>query len=179
MRIVAILTLIFLSVVTMSADTPTVRVDARALQPGEVMSVTIVSASSGEIPRVTAFGRRAPVFPISPTTWRALVGIDLEVKPGPHEIAIETGPIAAPIRTLRQVTVLRKVFQTRRLTVAEAYVNPPAEVEARIEAEAARLATLFTTESGQRLWSGRFVRPVSDPANSAFGSRSVLNGQAR
>jgi murein DD-endopeptidase MepM/ murein hydrolase activator NlpD len=30
-----------------------------------------------------------------------------------------------------------------------------------------------------RLWAGRFVRPVADPANSAFGSRSILNGQAR
>jgi murein DD-endopeptidase MepM/ murein hydrolase activator NlpD len=31
----------------------------------------------------------------------------------------------------------------------------------------------------QRFWHGAFVRPVPDPANSAFGTRSVYNGEAR
>src|SRR5204862_3209711 len=31
----------------------------------------------------------------------------------------------------------------------------------------------------QRLWSEPFVRPVDEPANSAFGTRSIFNGQRR
>ncbi len=31
----------------------------------------------------------------------------------------------------------------------------------------------------QRLWASLFVRPVPDPANSAFGTRSVYNGEPR
>lgn len=143
------------------------------------MRVTIESVDPGDTPRVTVFERHAPVFAVSPTTWRALVGIDLDVKPGAYEIAVETGPSLRPARSSRTVTIVRKVFQTRRLTVAEAYVNPPPAVQARIESEAARLAQLFGTDSTPRLWTRRFVRPVDDPANSAFGSRSILNGQAR
>jgi murein DD-endopeptidase MepM/ murein hydrolase activator NlpD len=30
-----------------------------------------------------------------------------------------------------------------------------------------------------KLWTGAFVRPVEAPANSAFGTRSILNGQPR
>jgi murein DD-endopeptidase MepM/ murein hydrolase activator NlpD len=173
------LTLACASVVTAAAAPPTVRVDARAFQPGEVMSVTIDSVEAGETPRILAFNRRAPAFAVSTTTWRALVGIDLDVKPGSYAITIETGPPSAPTRTVQPVTIVRKVFQTRRLTVAEAYVNPPPDVEARIESEAARLSGLFGADATPRLWTGRFVRPVNDPANSAFGSRSILNGQPR
>src|SRR5262249_16210579 len=31
----------------------------------------------------------------------------------------------------------------------------------------------------ERLWSMPFVRPVQDPANSRFGTRSIFNGEAR
>jgi len=179
MRLTVLLTAVAVTVATTGAATPIVRVDARAFQPGEVMSVTIDSADPAEAPRVTAFGRHAPVFNVPPTTWRALVGIDLDVKPGAYDVTIETGPAEKRVRSVHPVTIIRKVFQTRRLTVAEAYVNPPPEVQARIEAEAARLAELFGAESASRLWTGAFVRPVPDPANSAFGSRSILNGQPR
>jgi murein DD-endopeptidase MepM/ murein hydrolase activator NlpD len=167
------------AVVAGGAAAPTVQVDARAFQPGEVMSVTIGPVEPGVTPRVTAFGRHAPVFAVSETAWRALVGIDLDVKPGPYDITIDAGPPDRPSRTVRAVRVVRKTFQTRRLSVAEAYVNPPPAVEARIETEAARLAQLFSGDTTPRLWSGHFARPVSDPANSAFGSRSILNGQPR
>ena len=33
--------------------------------------------------------------------------------------------------------------------------------------------------SAKKLWKGPFVRPVPDAANSAFGTRIILNGQAR
>ncbi|MEO8484634.1 MAG: peptidoglycan DD-metalloendopeptidase family protein [Acidobacteriota bacterium] len=174
-----LVTFAIIGAAAMGAAGPTVRVDARAFQPGEVMSVTIDAVDPGQEPRVTAFDRRAPVFELSATRWRALVGIDLDVKPGPHDIAIETGPPDHPLRTVRSVIIARKVFQTRRLTVAEAFVNPPPEVQARIETEAARLGQLFGAASTRRLWRGPFARPVSDPANSAFGSRSILNGQPR
>ena len=72
-----------------------------------------------------------------------------------------------------------KRFPTRRLTVAEGFVNPPPEVQDRIAKEASRLAALWSASSPTRRWTGPFVRPVSDPANSAFGSRSILNGQPR
>ena len=38
----------------------------------------------------------------------------------------------------------------------------------------------MTVQSGtDRLWSAPFVRPVREPANSRFGTRSVFNGEVR
>jgi murein DD-endopeptidase MepM/ murein hydrolase activator NlpD len=51
-------------------------------------------------------------------------------------------------------------------------------VTKRIEEEGARLARLWTSSSPERLWADSFVAPVPQPANSRFGSRSILNGRA-
>src|SRR6185436_17797375 len=57
--------------------------------------------------------------------------------------------------------------------------NPPPEAVARIQQEAQELEQLWRSSASSRLWDGAFVRPVPDPANSAFGARSVFNGQPR
>jgi murein DD-endopeptidase MepM/ murein hydrolase activator NlpD len=114
---------------------------------------------------------------MSPTEWRVLIGVDLDTKPGRYDVAI-TGPGDAD-RTTHLLTVLPKTFRTRKLTVDAAFVNPPADVLARITAEAERLNRVWASSSPTALWSGGFVRPVPGAANSAFGSRSVFNGQPR
>jgi murein DD-endopeptidase MepM/ murein hydrolase activator NlpD len=63
--------------------------------------------------------------------------------------------------------------------VDEAFVNPPAAEQERIAQEAKELAALWEASVDSRLWTGAFVRPVPQAANSAFGSRSILNGLPR
>jgi murein DD-endopeptidase MepM/ murein hydrolase activator NlpD len=72
-----------------------------------------------------------------------------------------------------------KTFKTRRLTVDPDFVTPPPSAEARIEADAKLLAQTWTSSAPERLWSAPFTRPVNDPANSAFGTRSIFNGLPR
>jgi murein DD-endopeptidase MepM/ murein hydrolase activator NlpD len=52
-------------------------------------------------------------------------------------------------------------------------------VLARIEEEAAFVRHAQSASAGERLWSTPFQRPVPDPANSRFGSRSIYNGEPR
>jgi murein DD-endopeptidase MepM/ murein hydrolase activator NlpD len=49
----------------------------------------------------------------------------------------------------------------------------------RIEAEQKEQAAIWAASASTRLWTAPFVRPVDDPANSAFGTRSIFNGQPR
>jgi murein DD-endopeptidase MepM/ murein hydrolase activator NlpD len=65
------------------------------------------------------------------------------------------------------------------LSVDEAFVNPPAGTEARIQQEAAALQRIWKTSAAERLWTGPFVRPVPGEAVSRFGTRSIFNGQPR
>jgi murein DD-endopeptidase MepM/ murein hydrolase activator NlpD len=155
-----------------------VSVSARAVQPGELVLLKVNIPANAQSIRVRGMGREFPAFSESPTEWRALVGIDLDVKPGSYDISVVAGPSAVDTSTYRLV-VVPKTFATRQLTVDPAFVNPPPEAQARIQADAERLTRVWASSSPVRLWSGRFVRPVTAPANSAFGSRSVFNGERR
>jgi murein DD-endopeptidase MepM/ murein hydrolase activator NlpD len=178
---------VVVSAAASSAQTPapsrgsssvSVSVSARAVQPGELVLLKIKTPANTPSVRVRGMGREYPAFIESSMEWGALVGIDLDVKPGRYDLSVVAGEAATDQATYRLV-VLPKKFATRQLTVDPAFVNPPAEAQARIRADAERLNRVWASSSAMRLWSGKFVRPVTAPANSAFGSRSVFNGESR
>jgi murein DD-endopeptidase MepM/ murein hydrolase activator NlpD len=149
----------------------------RSLQPGEVVVLTIVAPDSPSELRVRAFDRAAPAFRVTATSWGALVGIDLDTKPGTYSVAIDATP--GDEHTTYSLRVRPKHFATRTLTVDEAFVNPPASEQPRIEREAAELHRIYQRPDHHKLWDGPFVRPVPGAATSVFGTRSIFNGQPR
>ena len=164
-----------------AAATPAIdiTVAARSLQPGELALLTLrLNEEAGSV-TVAAFGRRVPAYKLSAGTWQALVGIDLDQKPGAYVIAVEAREGAAVVRGEKAIHVKPRTFATRTLRVDPDFVNPPETVLARIEHEAAFVAGVTGRSAAERLWSAPFVRPVPDPANSRFGTRSVFNGQKR
>jgi hypothetical protein len=66
-----------------------VAVDARSVQPGELVVLTIDAPATARL-RVDAFDRAIPAFRTD-AAWRALVGIDLDVKPGAYAVSIAAG----------------------------------------------------------------------------------------
>ncbi len=154
-----------------------VNVTARALEPGEVVALTIHAPANVTITMSSPRGAIVP-FRIDDTTWRALTGIDLDVPAGPYPLTITTDRPDEPPLT-HTLTVGTKQFATRRLRVAPRYVEPPPAELDRVLEEARVLAAFFDTPSEQQLWDGPFEAPVPDAPNSAFGSRSVFNGQPR
>ena len=72
-----------------------------------------------------------------------------------------------------------RTFATRTLRVDPEFVNPPEGLLARIEGEAAFVRDVTARSGADRLWSEPFIRPVREPANSRFGTRSVSNGEVR
>jgi murein DD-endopeptidase MepM/ murein hydrolase activator NlpD len=152
-------------------------VASRSLQPGELVVLTIAGVGRAESMRVTAFGREIAAYDAGDGDWRALVGIDLDVKPGSHPVTIEAG--SPPRRATYNLVVRPRTFRTRRLTVDEAFVTPPASEEARIAREARLLQMVWASSPGKQRWTGPFLRPVPHEANSAFGTRSIFNGKPR
>jgi murein DD-endopeptidase MepM/ murein hydrolase activator NlpD len=160
-----------------AADDRTIDISAhaRSIRPGELVVLTIVPPAGSDPVQVRAFDRDIPTFRVRDRTWEALVGIDLDVRPGTYAVKVTAGTA----RAVYELLVERRTFPTRRLTVDEAFVTPPKSEQARIEREAALLAATWKAPSPERLWSGPFVRPVTEPANSAFGTRSIFNGKPR
>ena len=156
-----------------AGPSPSVSHAARALRPGEVVLLTIGGVAAPVA--VRAFNLSWPVFPAGERRWRALIGIDLGTKPGRYDVTVTTdgAQVTYPLG------VRARSFPTRRLTVDPALVNPPPEAQARIEREAREVEAVWAASPAERLWSARFARPVSNPANSAFGTHSVFNGEPR
>jgi murein DD-endopeptidase MepM/ murein hydrolase activator NlpD len=157
-----------------------VTTSARALQPGDVVEFTITTAKPGYSVHLDVFDRTWPTFQVDGTTWRTLVGIDLDTPPRTYTaVIVLSAGVGPPARVTRRLSIVAKSFGTRTLTVDDSFVNPPADVAARIASESSRLAELWKREPTPRAWSGPFSVPVPEPANSAFGKRSVFNGQVR
>ena len=153
---------------------------ARALQPGEAVQFTITTTTPASSIQFDIFDRAWPTSQVDGATWQALVGIDLDTAPGTYTAVIAIGAESGkPARVTRRLSIAAKSFGTRTLTVDDGFVNPPADVAARIADESSRLAELWKREPTPRAWSGPFSAPVPEPANSAFGKRSVFNGQLR
>ncbi|HYN10515.1 MAG TPA: peptidoglycan DD-metalloendopeptidase family protein [Vicinamibacterales bacterium] len=158
-----------------SAGALTITTRSRAVAPGEIVIVTIASNAVLPKPNVRVFERDLAPFAVDERTWRVLVGIDIDAGTGKHVLTVEAGAE----RATHTLVVAPKTFPTRRLTVDEAFVNPPEAARARIEEESKLVAAIWNASPPDRLWDGPFIRPVPHPANSAFGTRSIFNGQRR
>jgi len=150
---------------------------SRAMQPGELVVLSIDGPQRSDTVRVRAFNRDVAAYPAGDREWRALVGIDLDVKAGTHTVTVDAG--TPPRRATYALVVTPRSFRTRRLTVDENFVTPPPAEEARIAREARLLESIWASPPGERRWSGPFLRPVPHDANSAFGTRSIFNGKPR
>jgi len=148
------------------------RVRARAIEPGEALMVTV---DSGGPVTAHVFDRDWPGYADGGPSWHVLVGIDLDTKPGRYDLIVHAGS-----GVLHKTLIVQpRAFPTRRLRVNPDLVHPPPQMEARIVKETSHLRELWDRSAPERLWTGPFVRPVPDPANSAFGTRSVYNGEPR
>jgi murein DD-endopeptidase MepM/ murein hydrolase activator NlpD len=156
-----------------------VAVAARSIQPGELVVLTVKTPPGVERLRVRAFDRDAPAFEDRAGSWRALIGIDLDVTPGAHVVTLDARAGTRALHASHELVVTPRKFATRTLTVDEAYVNPPPEVQERIAQDNADLLRVWQSSAPKRLWTEAFVRPVPGQSVSRFGTRSIFNGQAR
>jgi murein DD-endopeptidase MepM/ murein hydrolase activator NlpD len=147
---------------------------------GDVAWLHVRGASETAVVEGSVAGRPLTFFPYG-GGHAALVGLDIDVKPGtqPWRVAVlETG--AEPRRVGGKVTIVPRWFSVQRLTVPPGMADLDPETERRAVSEGERLRTLYRTISPERLWRGRFVRPVAgEDAPTGFGARRVINGRPR
>jgi murein DD-endopeptidase MepM/ murein hydrolase activator NlpD len=172
--------LLILPSAALATDRPTVSWHPAKLRPGDVAWVLVQGIADGA-PIEGSLGARSLLFFPYAGGQAAVVGIDLETKPGPAAWLLA---ILEPGREARRLsgklTVSRRDFQVQRLTLPTAMVDLDPETERRAVSEGERLRTLYRTITPERLWRGRWVRPVAGrEPGSGFGSRRVINGQPR
>ncbi len=164
-------------------DEPKIKIShtARNLQPGEVVLITLKSQCALKRVKGRAFGTNVYFYSNSSAEiWQGLLGIDLEVTLGDHLLELQVvQPDGNTLRRDYPLTVVDKEFPTRRLTVANRFVNPPPKVLERIRRESQKVSDIFRQVTLKKMWAGPFLRPVLGASTSSFGKRSILNGQPR
>ena len=148
-------------------------------QPGDVVLLEL----SGAPPDAHAEwdGRPLPLFATAHGV-AALVGLDLDVRPGPvgwrvtrPSAAKNGGALAAGV-----VTVRPRTFPLQQLTLPKSMVDLDASALARVEAERRELDAALAQSAAERLWRGPFRIPVEGAQpTGGFGLRRLINGQPR
>jgi murein DD-endopeptidase MepM/ murein hydrolase activator NlpD len=147
---------------------------------GEVGWLRVQGAAEGAVVEGSVGDRPLSFFPYA-GGWAALAGFDLDTKPGLQEWRVAAQVSGEPALTVRgRVKVRGRGFPVQRLRLPTGMVDLDPEIERRAESEIATLHTLYRTISPERLWRGRFTRPVAgaDPG-TGFGARRIINGQRR
>ena len=146
--------------------------------PGGIAIVKVADAQNQPTaPIVSSEGKR--VWAVKQNgTWLAVVGLPLAIKPGEHSIEVITDAQPKPQKIV--FTVKDKKYAVQRLTINnKAMVDPPPEVQERIETESKHLAkvrAMFTASSSTH---GAFSLPAEGKLSSKFGLGRILNGQPR
>lgn len=147
---------------------------------GDVAFLQLRGAADGATIEGMVDGRPLVFFPYA-GGHAALVGFDLEVKPGPKPWQLAVLESAREPRTARgKVQVLGRDFPVQRLSLPPGMVELDPETERRAVSEAEQLRTLYRTITPDRLWRGAFTPPVggTEPG-TGFGARRIINGKPR
>ena len=157
-----------------------VTVTPSAVRQGDVALIVVTGATRAPQMDGSLGGRPLFFFPYA-DGYAALIGIDLEARPGktPWRLGFVDGT-GAPRKAAGAITVKARNFPVQRLSLPKSMVDLSPEDERRANAESARLRTLFDTVAPDRLWRGPFTKPVAtDAQGEGFGSRRVINGKPR
>jgi len=157
-----------------------VTVTPSAVRQGDVAMIVVTGAASAPAMDGSIGGRPLFFFPYA-DGYAALIGIDLETKPGrlPWRVGFVDGG-GAPHQASGRLTVKSRGFPVQRLTLPKGMVDLSPDNERRAEVEAARLRALYDTITSVRFWRGRFTSPIaSDVKSDGFGFRRVINGKPR
>jgi murein DD-endopeptidase MepM/ murein hydrolase activator NlpD len=169
-----------LALPAVAAAQPTVRWHPARVNQGDAAWIHVRGADDAASIEGSLGPRTLTFFPYG-GGYAAVVGIDLEVKaaPLPWRVAIiEQG--REPRRLDGRLTIHRRDFPVQRLTLPTAMVDLDPQTEQRAVSEGERLRTLYRTITPERLWRGRFARPVAGTqVPTGFGARRIINGQPR
>jgi murein DD-endopeptidase MepM/ murein hydrolase activator NlpD len=113
--------------------------------------------------------------------WFALLGVDLDVKPGPYEVgAVFRYAGNRQERRTLALTVTPKEYPTTRLTVEPKYVELSPENQQRAAQDKQRINAAYATTAAKPYWSDAFIVPIPGVSGGRnFGHRRVFNDQPR
>jgi murein DD-endopeptidase MepM/ murein hydrolase activator NlpD len=169
---------VWLGILHLAAGTAAIA-NGREISQGEIIEVKVTAedfiAVSGRIG-----SENIHFSPNGQGEYTAIVGIDLEAKPGPLKIAVKGTTLSGDRReTHLTLEIKEKAFPKEELSVAAEFDRLTAEVKERIRREQQQYSRVFAASLANRLWEAPFIEPVAGKITSPFGFRRIVNGMPR
>ena len=111
------------------------------------------------------------------TKWMALAGVDVEAKPGMSIATITAQTKDGPLDLSQRIEIQPAHYRTGKLNVSPKFVEPGAEEQEEIKADAEVKAKIFSASAAEPLWRRSFRAPVKAPPTDSFGTRRMFNGK--
>jgi murein DD-endopeptidase MepM/ murein hydrolase activator NlpD len=120
-------------------------------------------------------------YSYGPQAFRAIVGADVEAKPGVAKLFLRlTGRDGIQHKRELSLRIKSKAFRQESFNVPPGFDQMTAETLEEIRREQTAFARAFAASAPERLWDAPFVRPVPQEASaSSFGWRRIINGTPR
>ena len=127
------------------------------------------------------FGKeKIPFYRNAQGNFMALLGVDLEAKPGLATLHLkETSRGGVKRESEVPVPIKAKSFPQENFAVAPEFDQLTPEVLERVRKEQQLFARVFSISVPARLWKRPFIMPVTMDVSSPFGYRRVINGTPR
>ncbi|HEX3742123.1 MAG TPA: M23 family metallopeptidase [Terriglobales bacterium] len=112
--------------------------------------------------------------------WVGLAAIPLTEKKGTYELKItETLADGRTAELVRKIRVAEAPYPTIPVTVAKKFTEPSPEELTSISADKELKRKILNLVTSERLWSGDFIAPVSEPVSDIFGTARVFNNEVQ
>jgi murein DD-endopeptidase MepM/ murein hydrolase activator NlpD len=145
---------------------------------GQALRLTVPDEPGIQSVEIEWQGKKIP-YARSGKEWIAVVGVDLETKPGnyPGQVRIKKAESVGGFAIT--VAVKSVKFPIEQLTVAEQFVQLSKENEERAAREAKEITDIHNTVTPESFWSQPFLSPIPGGVGSNFGKKRVFNGESR
>jgi murein DD-endopeptidase MepM/ murein hydrolase activator NlpD len=155
-----------------------------ATKPLEVFQGDIVELKIPGIGLTAVDGRMGkatiPFYSSGSGYYTALVGADLEAKPGLVTVFVKGTTTTGIQRDSRMTLLIKpKAFKKESFSVAAEFDQLSPETIERIRQDQEQFSRAFMTSAPERLWEGPFLLPLPSEVSSPFGYRRVINGTPR
>ena len=108
--------------------------------------------------------------------FRTLIGIDMEADPGTYKLLISAKKRSGKtIRGRYLIRVKKRDFGEQRITLPEKMVELDEDTLKQVEEEGKKVKEIWIDERSDRLWRGKFIKPLNGEIISPFGVRRILN----
>ena len=158
-----------------------VRVLPKQVHQGDICVLNVLFKENS-MPLTAEFQKKELLFYRVNDTglFRALIGVDMEVKPGDKPLTITAKDGAGnAYKKIYWLKILKKDFGTQKLSLPRRMVELDKETLSRVRKESKRVKTIWPKDTKKRLWQQKFIMPLKGEVISPFGVRRILNDLPR